>query len=348
MLAYAGKLSGKVAAIKPILAVTAEPEKEYYKVSKPMDAPDVAMASVYQPETVWSAEPLADGTANGAVEEEGKLVVTGHGDVTFRVSDVNNPQVYATFTVRGYLLGDANYDGRVTVTDAANVASHIVDLDVTDYFELGADANEDADVNIADVTTIVDIALGTDYAGGIQPGGNSRAGGVVEALVRPGAVDVALDGIACGELTAVQADVVLAPGARVRGVVRGDCLSEGHSIAWREHDGGRVRVIVYSLASAALRDGSCLFTIEVDGEAGVTTVDNIFASTTGGEETVLGYGGHVTGITVPVADDEPGTLYDLGGRVVARGVRILEIPSETPRGVYIFRNSKGATKLMHE
>lgn len=57
--------------------------------------------------------------------------------------------------------GDANGDGRVTVTDIGVVTNKILERPVADYHELGADANGDGKVTVTDIGTIVDMILGT-------------------------------------------------------------------------------------------------------------------------------------------------------------------------------------------
>ena len=56
--------------------------------------------------------------------------------------------------------GDANGDGRVTVTDIGIVVNMILQQPVSDYQEEGADANGDSKVTVTDIGAIVDIILG--------------------------------------------------------------------------------------------------------------------------------------------------------------------------------------------
>lgn len=73
---------------------------------------------------------------------------------------------------QSYIEGDANGDGKVTVTDIAVVVNQILQLPNTDYSSYGADANGDGSVTVTDIGVIVDIILGN--------GANARKGDVLE------------------------------------------------------------------------------------------------------------------------------------------------------------------------
>ena len=55
------------------------------------------------------------------------------------------------------VLGDANGDGTVTVTDIAVVVNHILQLQNTNFSSYGADANGDGSVTVTDIGVIVDM-----------------------------------------------------------------------------------------------------------------------------------------------------------------------------------------------
>jgi len=62
----------------------------------------------------------------------------------------------------GITPGDANGDGKVTVTDIAVVVNHILQLPNADFSLTGADANGDGEVTVTDIGVIVDIILGNN------------------------------------------------------------------------------------------------------------------------------------------------------------------------------------------
>ena len=62
------------------------------------------------------------------------------------------------------LLGDANDDGNVTVTDIAVVVNEILQLPNTDISTDNADANSDGQITVTDIGVIVDMILGNTAA----------------------------------------------------------------------------------------------------------------------------------------------------------------------------------------
>ena len=69
-----------------------------------------------------------------------------------------------TLDLSDVVLGDANGDGTVTVTDIAVVVNHILQLQNTNFSSYGADANGDGSVTVTDIGVIVDMILGNNNA----------------------------------------------------------------------------------------------------------------------------------------------------------------------------------------
>ena len=59
-----------------------------------------------------------------------------------------------------YVLGDANGDGKVTITDAVYVVNYILGQPAADFCEEAADLNGDNNITITDAVMIVNIILG--------------------------------------------------------------------------------------------------------------------------------------------------------------------------------------------
>ena len=57
------------------------------------------------------------------------------------------------------ILGDANDDGNVSISDIATIIDYLLGYDVT-INEANADANKTGEITIGDVTAIIDIMLG--------------------------------------------------------------------------------------------------------------------------------------------------------------------------------------------
>ncbi len=65
-----------------------------------------------------------------------------------------------TMTSGPIIIGDANRDGSVSVTDIAVVVNHILQLGNDQFNKYSADANGDGDVTVTDIGIIVDMILG--------------------------------------------------------------------------------------------------------------------------------------------------------------------------------------------
>jgi hypothetical protein len=65
-----------------------------------------------------------------------------------------------TMTSGPIIIGDANCDGSVSVTDIAVVVNHILQLGNDQFNKYSADANGDGDVTVTDIGIIVDMILG--------------------------------------------------------------------------------------------------------------------------------------------------------------------------------------------
>ena len=59
----------------------------------------------------------------------------------------------------GTLMGDANGDGKVNVTDIMLVANYILKLDADNFQEQAADVNADSRINVTDIMGIANIIL---------------------------------------------------------------------------------------------------------------------------------------------------------------------------------------------
>jgi hypothetical protein len=67
--------------------------------------------------------------------------------------------ISAVLHVEEYLIGDANNDGKVNVTDIMAVASHILKYNVPGFNAGAADVNGDGKINVTDIMGIANIIL---------------------------------------------------------------------------------------------------------------------------------------------------------------------------------------------
>ena len=57
------------------------------------------------------------------------------------------------------MLGDVTGDGDVNIADVTALIDYVLDGDSTNFFEVNADVNQDGNIGIADVTAIIDMIL---------------------------------------------------------------------------------------------------------------------------------------------------------------------------------------------
>ena len=78
-------------------------------------------------------------------------------------SDINNSyqteQVKTTLTIKSYILGDINNDGKVDVSDYIGVANRILNIPQEGFNEKAADVNEDGVIDVSDYIGVANIIL---------------------------------------------------------------------------------------------------------------------------------------------------------------------------------------------
>ena len=87
-------------------------------------------------------------------------VTNAEGTTTIALTEVQN--MYFSnegSTTPTYKLGDVNMDGEVNIADVTALIDYLLSGDATNINVEAADVNEDDDVNIADVTALIDILL---------------------------------------------------------------------------------------------------------------------------------------------------------------------------------------------
>jgi hypothetical protein len=57
------------------------------------------------------------------------------------------------------MLSDVTGDGDVNIADVTALIDYVLDGDSTNFFEVNADVNQDGNIGIADVTAIIDMIL---------------------------------------------------------------------------------------------------------------------------------------------------------------------------------------------
>lgn len=238
-------------------------------------------AVVTFPNVLWSVdetdavelvypEDNTDGHNVTLVVKENVAPVT----VTITATFENKPEIKDEYvvTISRILLGDANDNGRVTISDAVAISNDILcqgtDESLNDTFcFVNADVNADKTIDVVDQAATINIALGAEpfpakdkaaKAQAIDASDRMRAN-VMTGDNNEVEIEVYFENPA--SYIAMQADITIPAGMEVVEVARGAQASR-HALAWKLN-GGNMRVNTYSVDNNTYNTaGSPLFTIK--------------------------------------------------------------------------------------
>ena len=248
----------------------------------------------YDVVTEWSssdpdvAEVSADGTvtANGI----GSAVITLTTDIGTCETIVN------VIESSGKDPYDLNGSGSVDISDVVVLVDRIIkkNTDVAVH-----DLNNDGTVDVSDIVILVSHILKGSAAQSV----GSRSADAAE-------VPVSFD--MNGDYTAMQTDLVVADDARIENVTINAAIARSHTLAYREIEPGRYRVIIYSLANRTmdLAAGEPLFSLAMTGDSSVNTEATFFVEAQPATTAIDGIGEDGAAV-------ESVTYFDLQGRRVS-------------------------------
>lgn len=315
-----------------------------------------------------------------SISETGEVTAlsTGFTVITAKSKGINALEGIFELEVIDFLLGDSNDSDFVTITDAVNIASYVMDEEPEVFNFEASDVNEDGVITLADASGVITIILNDDL-GDIEGELLKRGIGSVisDKLIAEdftlandfAAVPVALR--AESGYIALQADIKVVGGLNLDDIVADESLSATHLLMTKRIDESTMRVVVYSPALNVI-DGDCLFEIMVSGmpsEGAGISISNILATTRNLEEYELGFDGcylinGTTGITgadktdvkvetengiirVLNAVDKTVSIYTLDGKLAAEvdaasASQIFNINS----GMYVVKAGNKAYKVI--
>ena len=239
-----------------------------------------------------------------SISETGEVTAlsTGFTVITAKSKGINALEGLFELEVIDFLLGDSNDSDFVTITDAVNIASYVMDEEPEVFNFEASDVNEDGTITLADASGVISIIL-NDVT--IESGRGLQKRGInvdtSDFLVAEdfelhndfAAVPVALR--AENNYIALQADIKTLGGLTLDEIVAGESLSSSHLIMTKRIDDSTMRVVVYSPALNIIdSDTDCLFEIMVSGmpsEGAALSISNILATTNNLEEHELGFSG---------------------------------------------------------
>ena len=128
-----------------------------------------------QPQTVtlakymyWIDDDIANAVTGDITDDSGQLIIDmealqlGDGDhtLTWLVGDSKGAwSEKVTVPIPAYVLGDANSDRQVNVTDIVATVNFIMNKPSTDFNFDAADVNQDSEVNVTDIVGMVNIIM---------------------------------------------------------------------------------------------------------------------------------------------------------------------------------------------
>lgn len=166
--------------------------------------------------------------------------------------------------IEGFMPGDADHDGRITVADL-NIIINII-LGLTDIRPAEADADCDGSVSIKDVNAVINMILGIEATAQRSiPNTNDRlmAEPIDINLGETRSINVEM--VNSSQCSAIQCDITLPQGLSLSDITV--CERAGNHILTTAQVGNATRIIIYSADGQRIEGNSgALFTLEVTAD----------------------------------------------------------------------------------
>ena len=247
-----------------------------------------------------------------------------------------------------YVVGDADGDGNVQVTDYMKVMKLVLGTESVEEGTvnfLRADANQDGKINNGDLVAVVNKILGirtVDALEQVLATNSMESVGEVKMAAVEGVASkkIAIQLSSTNKYAACQMDVNIPAGVTVTSSsIEG---LQNHSLYSAEQTDGTLRLVVSSLENAVMdTEGNATIYLEVEGNnAEAITVSNVTAADVAGATYNIVDKGEATGINGVVSNANSGSLkqriYSVGGQMmdgVKKGINIIMNSDGTARKV---------------
>lgn len=251
-----------------------------------------------------------------------------------------------TIAANTYVVGDADADGNVQVTDYMKVMKYVLGTESVDEGTvnfLRADANQDGKINSGDLVAVVNKILGiptVDALEQVLATNSMDAVGEVKMAAVEGVASkkIAIQLSSANKYAACQMDVNIPAGVTVTSSsIEG---LQNHSLYSAEQTDGTLRLVVSSLENAVMdTEGNATIYLEVEGNnAEAITVSNVTAADVAGATYNIVDKGEATGINGVVSNANNGSLkqriYSVGGQMM----------DSVKKGINIIMNSDGSAR----
>lgn len=251
-----------------------------------------------------------------------------------------------TIAENTYVVGDADGDGNVQVTDYMKVMKLVLGTESVEEGTvnfLRADANQDGKINNGDLVAVVNKILGirtVDALEQVLATNSMESVGEVKMAAVEGVASkkIAIQLSSTNKYAACQMDVNIPAGVTVTSSsIEG---LQNHSLYAAEQTDGTLRLVVSSLENAVMdTEGNATIYLEVEGNnAEAITVSNVTAADVAGATYNIVDKGEATGINGVVSNANSGSLkqriYSVGGQMM----------DSVKKGINIIMNSDGSAR----
>lgn len=287
---------------------------------------------------------------NDAADDEVDYVGTASPAINAKLNELKETlaALEKTIAENTYVVGDADADGNVQVTDYMTVMKLVLGTESvkegTVNF-LRADANQDGKINNGDLVAVVNKILGirtVDALEQVLATNSMESVGEVKMAAVEGVASkkIAIQLSSTNKYAACQMDVNIPAGVTVTSSsIEG---LQNHSLYSAEQTDGTLRLVVSSLENAVMdTEGNATIYLEVEGNnAEAITVSNVTAADVAGATYNIVDKGEATGINGVVSNANSGSLkqriYSVGGQMmdgVKKGINIIMNSDGTARKV---------------
>lgn len=282
--------------------------------------------------TVDVADDMEAGTYQASV---GNIVLTKKGGLQQKTAVVR-----FNIVVDNVIMGDANGDEEVNVTDIVEMVNCIMSRPSARFVEAAADLNGDGEVNVTDIVLVVNIIMAADGNGSRTSIQGQWASTANDQLALTGAVGQPFGLWLTNEAAYVasQFDIRLSAGQTLESIALNNSRAGGHLLTCEEIADGLYRVVVCSLTGNAYRgDSGELLTISVKGQGEVAVEKILFVTADAAEKRFADLHSGTTAISTARLLAAPADVYTTDGRMVRSQATSLD---GLKKGVYIVNGRK--------